>query len=342
MSARDAIPQRPVAPLEVEGHVIQPGASTRFALDFCELADGSRVTLPAIVANGSKPGPRLYIGATIHGDEVVGAAIVAKLMAEVDAASLAGSIVAIPVQHPLAFQADHRFPLSQFMKSPLDQSPIDTWACFPGDANGNLSQQLAAKIFRLISASSFALDIHTPTRGGRYVPISILPGMGLGPNSERARWLAEQVSSGFIVLGEKGMYVSRGIQCVEATAAGVPSFTFEIGEGGRLEPDVVAEGLRCMRNALIGLGMIAGVRQEARVVHVMRDFLGMRATKGGLLYTHAVLGSVVEKDTLVAHTENVYGDVVERFVAPERAVFVRATTLSTVSTGERTVTLGLL
>ena len=43
-------------------------------------------------------------------------------------------------------------------------------------------------------------------------------------------WLAEQVSSGFIVRGEAGMYVSRGIQCVEATAAGVPSFTFEIGD----------------------------------------------------------------------------------------------------------------
>jgi hypothetical protein len=27
------------------------------------------------------------------------------------------------------------------------------------------------------------------------------------------------------------MYVSRGILCIEATAADVPSFTFEIGEG---------------------------------------------------------------------------------------------------------------
>lgn len=342
MSGRDTVPKLAVTPLTIEGHTIAPGQSARVALNFCELADGTRITLPAIVANGTRPGPRLYIGATIHGDEVVGAAIVAKLMAEVDPAALAGSIVAIPVQHPLAFQADHRFPISQFMKSPLDQSPIDTWACFPGDAGGNLSQQLAAKIFGLIKASSFALDIHTPTRGGRYVPISILPGMALGANAERALWLAEQVSSGFIVKGEKGMYVSRGIQCVEATAAGVPSFTFEIGEGGRLEPEVVTEGLRCMRNALIGLGMIAGSRQEAPIVHVMRDFLGLRATKGGLLYTHPKLGDVVEKGTLVAHTENVYGDVVERFTAPERAVFVRATTLSTVSTGERTVTLGLL
>ena len=174
------------------------------------------------------------------------------------------------------------------------------------------------------------------------MPISILPAMSLSPHAERALWLAEQVSSGYIVKGDKGMYVSRGIQCVEATAAGVPSFTFEIGEGGRLEPDVVDEGVRCMRNALVGLGMIEGKRVSAPVNHVMRDFLGLRAKRGGLLYTLATLGEVVEKGQALARVVDVYGDEVETFTAPERGVFVRATTLSTVSTGERVATLGLL
>ncbi|MDX2205251.1 MAG: succinylglutamate desuccinylase/aspartoacylase family protein [Hyphomicrobiaceae bacterium] len=342
MTARDFVPALPVAPLEVEGYRIEPGAKRRLQLDLCELADGTAIKLPVIAANGVRPGPRLYIGAGIHGDEVSGTAMVARLMAEIEPAQLAGSIVAIPVQHPLAFQADHRFPLSQLMKSPLDQSPIDAWTSFPGDANGNLSQMLAAKIFALVKASSFALDIHTPTRGGRYVPISILPAMALGAEAERALWLAEQVSSGFIVKGRTGMYVSRGIQCVEATAAGVPSFTFEIGEGGRLEPEVVEEGLRCLRNGLIGLGMIEGTRIAAPVAHVMGDFLGLRAKRGGLLFTLAKLGDTVEKGQPLARTLDVWGDEVETFRAPERGVFVRATTLSTVSTGERVATLGLL
>jgi predicted deacylase len=110
MTDRESVPKLAVAPLTIDGHTVAPGTSARLALDFCELADGTRITLPAIVANGKRPGPRLYIGATIHGDEVVGAAIVAKLMAEVDPAALAGSIVAIPVQHPLAFQAITAFP----------------------------------------------------------------------------------------------------------------------------------------------------------------------------------------------------------------------------------------
>ncbi len=319
-----------------------PGRVVRGQMDLVELADGTPVRFPVVLVNGAKPGPRLYLGAAIHGDEVNGIAILAKVIAAIDPAQLAGSIVCVPVQHPLAFYADHRFPVSQFMKSPLDQAPIDAWTVFPGDVKGNLAQIVAGKLFALIRECSCAIDIHTPTRGGRYVPIAILPSMSLGPSAERALWLAEQCATGFIVRGERGMYVSRGIACVEATAIGVPAFTFEIGEGGRLEQSVTDEGARCITNALIGLGMIEGVRKLPPVAHMMRDFLGLRATKGGLLRTEVELGAVVERDQLLATIVDIWGDTVETIRAPVAGVFVRSTTLSNVSTGERVATLGLL
>jgi uncharacterized protein len=321
---------------------IGPGHRAIVALPVTELSDGTAIQLPVVVLNGAKRGPRLYLGAAIHGDEANGVAIIADVLRDLDPATLKGTIIAVPVQHPLAFHADHRIPVSQFMKSPLDLAPIDAWTCFPGDPHGNPSQRLAAKLFDLIRMCDFALDIHTPTRGGRYVPISILPGrVALGDTFLRARWLAEQCASGYIVEAESGMYVSRGICCVEATAAGIPSFTFEIGEGGRLEPDMIAEGARCIRNGLIGLGMIAGTRVLASVDYGLRDFLGLRAQRGGLLFTLARLGEIVEKDQPLARIVNIHGDQLELFRAPLRSVFVRATTLSTVSTGERVATLGL-
>ena len=39
---------------------------------------------------------------------------------------------------------------------------------------------------------------------------------------------------------------------------------------------------------------------------------------------------------------NIYGDEVQTVTAPAAGVFVRTTTLSTVSTGERVATMGLL
>ena len=161
--------------LDVAGICVAPGTRRRHSIELTELADGTRVSIPLDLVNGARPGPRLYLGAAIHGDEVDGVGILFRALAGVDPKRLQGSIVCVPVQHPLSFHADHRLPISQFMKSPLDQAPADAWACFPGTSDGNLAQGLAATLFEMVKTCGWAIDIHTPTRDGRYVPIAILP-----------------------------------------------------------------------------------------------------------------------------------------------------------------------
>jgi predicted deacylase len=328
--------------LTIEGFSVPPGERLRAQISALELADGSSVQLPLVLINGEKPGPRLYVGAGIHGDEVNGIALVNRALAAIDPKTLSGSIVCCPVQQPLALLADHRLPIAQYLKSPLDQAPTDAWTCFPGDPNGNIAQVMAATLFGLISQCDAALDVHTPTRGGRYVPIAILPHPDLGEHSREAERLAQLLGTGWIMRGDKGMYVSDGILCVEATKAGVPCFTFEIGEGGRLEEDQVAIGAQCVANLLIGLGMIEGEPVRPATVHVMRDFLGLRASRGGLLITERALGEAVKAGDALCRILNVYGDEVEVVTAPQDGLLVRTTTLGSVSKGERVATLGLL
>src|SRR5262245_64412898 len=150
MHAAVNLPRNPPLPIIVGGASVSPGTKAVLDLPLTELSDGTIIRLPVVVINGAKPGPRLYVGAAIHGDEVTGVSIITGVLKDMDPHGLSGSIIAVPVQHPLAFHADHRIPVSQFIKSPLDQAPIDAWPCFPADAEGNLSQQLAAKLFGLI------------------------------------------------------------------------------------------------------------------------------------------------------------------------------------------------
>jgi predicted deacylase len=328
--------------MNIAGIRVAPGEKRRGSLPVLNLADGSDVSLPLVLINGKKEGPRLYLGAAIHGDEVNGIGILARALEHVDPSSLSGSIVCVPVQHPLALQSDHRLPVSQFLKSPLDQVPHDAWTCFPGDPKGNVAQVFAASIFGLIKECQFALDIHTPTRGGRYVPIAILPHHNLGPTAARAEQMAKDMGGGWIMRGDRGMYVSDGILCVEATKAGIPCFTFEIGEGGRLEEECVATGARCVLNVLRSLGMIEGKLEPAKKTYLMRDFLGIRADKGGLLINIASLGDEVKAGQPLCRVINVYGDEIQLATAPQDSVFVRTTTMGSVSQGERIATLGLL
>jgi uncharacterized protein len=192
------------APLTIGQSTVAPGLRIRTQLDLIELADGAKVRLSVIAIKGAGPGPRIYLGAATHGDEVNGVAILAGALTDIDPARLCGSILCVPVHHPLAFHADHRIPLSQFMKSPLDQAPIDAWTCLPGNPAGNLAETVAATLFALIRQCSCAIDIHTPTRGGRYVPIAILPSMALGAAAEAPSWLAEQFATGYIMKTNTG------------------------------------------------------------------------------------------------------------------------------------------
>lgn len=326
----------------VAGTSVPAGSSVRHALPLIELADGLIVPLPVLVVNGAKDGPRLYLGAGIHGDEVTSVAIAARALAQIRPADLAGTLVCVPVQNPLAFHADHRLPVGHYLKSPLDQMPIDPWTSFPGNPDGPLADIIAHRLFELITACDYAIDMHTPTRGGRYVPITILPSPALGAAAQRAEDLAVAFGSGYIMKTDKGMYVRDGILCVEATKRGVPAFTFEIGEGGRLEPELVTVGVRCVLNALRHLKMLPGDPEPpARTVR-MRDFIGLRSARGGMLFTEAPLGARVKRGDLLATIVNVYGDEVERVLSPADGLFVRTTTLSTVAGGERVATVALL
>src|SRR5438874_4819909 len=273
----------------VAGLSIPAGSGVRHALEVTELADGSRITLPLLLINGAAPGPRLYLGAAIHGDEVSGVEILFRACAQVSADTLAGSIVCVLVQNPLAFQVEHRVPVGLYLKSPLDQMPIDPWASFPGHTDGNITERLAATLFSLITTCNYAIDVHNPTRGGRYVPITILPHPSLGASFQRAAELGQAFGSGYIMQTREGMYVNDGILCVEATRAGVPAFTFEIGEGGRLEADLIPTGVRCMLNAMRFLRMLPGDVEPPPETVVMTWFVGIRATSGGLLHTEVPL-----------------------------------------------------
>ncbi len=327
--------------MHVAGMSVPPGSASRHSIEVAELADGCRVSLPLLLINGVADGPRLYLGAAIHGDEVSGIEILSRVCAAVQPEHLAGSMVCVLVQNPLAYQAEHRIPLGVYLKSPLDQMPIDPWSNFPGNPSGNITEQLAHTLFALITTCDYAIDLHTPTRGGRYVPISILPHPSLGDAFQRAEALAVAFGSGYMMKTEEGFYVQDGILCVEATRAGVPSFTFEIGEGGRLERDLIPIGVRCVHNALRFLQMTPGELKPPPETVVMTQFVGLRATRGGILHTEVELGSRIRTGDVLTRIYSVYGDELEKIHAPVDGVFVRMTTFASVMAGERVATLGI-
>ena len=67
--------------IQIAGVSVPAGRALRHRIEVAELADGTKITLPLLLINGAADGPRLYLGAAIHGDEVTGISILSHLCA---------------------------------------------------------------------------------------------------------------------------------------------------------------------------------------------------------------------------------------------------------------------
>ena len=239
----------------LDGIELVRGKRSETRLRVLELADATWLELPVIVLRGAKPGPVFYLGAAFHGDEVNGVDIATRFAGEVNLAQLRGTLIVVPAQNPLALQAQHRYFVGHFLKSPLDQSPADPWVSFPGDADGNIAAQIAHTLFdRLMRHARYLIDIHTPTTGGRYAPFAFLPPPDIGAAAEAAEAMAKIFGADFILSTREGLYVSEQSPHVVLARRGATAIGIELGEGGRLERAVSEQGLKglptsCARSA---------------------------------------------------------------------------------------------
>ena len=328
--------------LRIGGREVARGQRLRTKLKAVELPDGTWVELPLHVVRGARPGPVMYLGAAIHGDEINPVEIVSTVARDVDVTALSGTLLVVPVQNPLAFQTQHRLPFAHIMKSPMDQSPPDVFHSFPGDPAGNISAVIAHVLFEtLMLQADYMLDLHTPTTGGKYAPFAFLPPTRCGAVVKEAEALAKVFGADFILANDKGMYVGDKNPHVVAAERGKIAFGIELGEGAVLDPVEVERGVRGLMNVLRAVSMIPGAPVELGRRYVMRTMTVIRATRAGLLHLRVGLNDDVREGQVVAIVQDVFGDVVEEIRAPHAGPVVRITTFPIVSSTERVVQLGV-
>lgn len=91
------------------------------------------LSLPLLQAVGARPGPVFAVTAGVHGDEYEGVRAIFEVFESIDAADLAGTVLAVPVVNPPAHWAVTR-------TSPVDGANLAR--VFPGDTQGTLSDRL--------------------------------------------------------------------------------------------------------------------------------------------------------------------------------------------------------
>ena len=274
------------------------------------LRDSSVVKIPLIVVNGVKDGPTLWLGSTVHGDEIPGCEVIRRVTREaVDPKTLRGTILACPVQHPLAYLGSNRLTL---------HDGININRVFPGNPKGSLTERFAHVLFHEgIAKADVVLDFHSNATGA--VSFTIVRSGGEGPAWDE-QWPLARAFGITIAVAEVGHAGLTGMLQDAALAAGKPALTPEFSGQTFLEEDSVRAGVTGTLNVMKHLDMIDGEIEPQTEVLVIDEPLTDRhhvlVEKGGIVHPLVPIGEKVTKGQPVVRILDLYGDEVETVCSP--------------------------
>ena len=81
----------------VGGVEVLPGTRAAIDLPITDLSTHTPITMPVVVVHGKRPGPRLFVCAALHGDEINGVEIIRRLLQLSALKRLRGTLIAVPV-----------------------------------------------------------------------------------------------------------------------------------------------------------------------------------------------------------------------------------------------------
>jgi len=261
------------------GGKVAPGERQNLRYGISETYLGDPVRIPVTIINGERPGPTVFLSAAAHGDELNGIEVVREVAFEWDLDDLAGTIVCLPVLNVQGFLTQQRY---------LPIYDRDLNRSFPGDPTSTSAKRMAHAIFRnFIEPCDFGLDFHTSTRG-RTNMLHVRADTG----DDAVSRLAYAFGASVIIDGAGSDGTLRG----EATKAGVPTITVEMGQAHRFERSLIDDALDGVRSVFAEYGL-----QESGRVRwpgwrtVVTEKTWIRADAGGIVDMHHDRGSLVHE-----------------------------------------------
>lgn len=311
-------------PLTLGGETIQPGTRQSLMIPVARRYTAGDVSLPVSVIHGRKPGPRLFVSAAIHGDEINGVEIIRRLLKRPQLKKLSGTLIVVPIVNIYGFVAQTRYLPDR----------RDLNRCFPGSSSGSLAARLAHTFLKeIVSGATHGIDLHTGSLHRSNLP-QIRATLSRPGTDEMAR------SFDAPVILDAALRPGSLRESVDEL--GIPILVYEAGEALRFDELAISAGVRGILSVMRYLEMLPPSTSKRRRVEsfVANGSSWVRAPESGILATKLKLGARVTKGEQIGFISDPLAENETPIIAPMDGVLIGRTNLPLVNEGDALFNVG--
>ena len=303
-------------PLRLGEKVVPEGTSARIDLPVARLFTGTWLSLPVTVLHGARPGPRLFLDAAIHGDELNGMEIIRRVLDVLEPARLSGVVIAVPVVNVFGFVHQTRYLPD---RRDLNRS-------FPGSPRGSLAGRLAHLfVEQVVDKCSYGIDLHTGSQHR-----TNLPQIRAALSDPEQRRLAT-------AFGAPMMFQANEIPgSLRATAnkRGVHLLVYEAGEPLRFDEPAIRIGVAGVLRVMAALGMWEPSDALPPPSFEAIETSWVRAPRSGIFHLTAKLGEHVRRGQPLGFVNAPFGETSQQIKAPFEGLVIGHTSNPLVYRGD--------
>ena len=304
-------------PVQIADTVIAPGQRRTVELPIAQLHTHTEMTMPVHVVCGKKTGPRLFVSAAIHGDEINGVEIIHRLLTSPVLNRLRGTLIAVPIVNVFGFINHDRYLPD---RRDLNRS-------FPGSETGSLSSRLAQLFMQhIVDGSTHGIDLHTGSNQR-----TNLPQIRANLDEKQTATLAAAFRAPVVL----NSTLRDGSLRQAVADMNIPMLLYEAGEALRFDEMAIRVGVRGILSVMREIGMLPANRQaKPRSPVVAYQSSWVRAGQSGILRTRTPLGRHVKAGETLAVVSDPFGESRCPLLAEAPGIVIGKTNLPLVNEGD--------
>lgn len=306
-------------PIIIADTAVNPGEYKLIDVPAARLYTHAPVYMPVHVINGKEPGPRLFVSAAIHGDEINGVESIRRLLQIKNLRQIKGTLIAVPIVNIYGFIS-----LSRYLPDRRDLN-----RCFPGTEYGSVASRLAYLFMNeIVSKCTHGIDLHSAAVHRINLP-QIRYTEGTAQIEELCRaFNVPVIMETAIIPG------SLRDQCHKRK---IPLLVYEAGESLRFDEVYIRAATQGILNVMRFLKMLPEKRASSKKTFktmLARSSTWVRAPYSGISHPFLQLGAHIKKGDKLGVIVDPFGGFEKEVKSPITGIVIGHNTLPLVNQGE--------